>query len=306
MTFQLFNSHGKTLSERDLLLPAYKVELSQRLVDPANYIASVALSNAVNVALALGQPLLITGEPGTGKTQLASAVAYQFGLPLLRFNTKTTSTARDVLYRYDSLRHFHDAQLKKEGDLPIDSYISLQALGKAIAHSNELRSVVLIDEIDKAPRDFPNDLLDVLEDMCFEIKEKSQLIDLAQPSNRPIVVMTSNSEKHLPDAFLRRCIYYHISFPDKEQLVNIVNERLKLSSSFTDNMKSAAIDYFLQIRQQPGLYKKPATAELLSWIHVLDKLKMDFSDLDSLQMNKRLQETLVVLAKNQEDLARLQ
>jgi MoxR-like ATPase len=306
MTFQLFSSHGKTLFERDLLLPAYKVELSQRLVAPANYIASAALSNAVNVALALGQPLLVTGEPGTGKTQLAAAVAYQLGLPLLRFNTKTTSTARDVLYHYDSLRHFHDAQLKKEGDLSIDSYIGLQALGRAIAQSDEVRSVVLIDEIDKAPRDFPNDLLDVLEDMCFELKETSRLVSLAAPSNRPIVVMTSNSEKHLPDAFLRRCVYYHISFPDKEQLISIVNERLELGSSFTDNMKSAAIDYFLQVRQLPGLYKKPATAELLSWIHVLDKLKVDFSDLDSLQMNKRLQETLVVLAKNQEDLGRLQ
>lgn len=284
--------------------------------DPADYIAEPALRDAVNVALTLGQPLLVTGEPGTGKTQLAGSVAWELELPPpLVFNTKTTSTSRDLFYRYDSLRHFHDAQFGT--DKPeIGSYISYECLGLAIllalppAEANEvlpaeyrdrgpIRSVVLIDEIDKAPRDLPNDVLNEIEGMEFTVKETGRRF-VASTEYRPIVILTSNSEKTLPDAFLRRCVYYHIPFPSGERLRDIVTRRLGPDGGFAPDRLEHVIQHFARIREL-GLRKPPATAELLSWARVLRRLDLDVENLRPGEA-ETLAFTYSILAKSREDL----
>lgn len=295
--FQIYNRQGQTLKERNLQLPPYSK--IKGIDAPKGYIASQPLTDAVNVALTLGQPLLLTGEPGTGKTQLANSIAYQLGLPLLKFYTKTTSTARDLFYRYDSLRHFHDAQLKEKAKIDTNDYIELNALGQAIINSGDMRSVVLIDEIDKAPRDFPNDVLYELENMAFQIRETGKSFSTKE-ANRPIVIITSNSEKNLPAAFLRRCIFYHIPFPDAALLKQIVNSRVTLSESFRKEMLDAAIAHFEDLRTKK-LRKKPATAELLSWIHVLNNLNIR-PDTNIPSEIAQLKMTYSILAKNQDDL----
>jgi MoxR-like ATPase len=257
---------------------------------PEAYLPSDGLVDAVNVALLLNQPLLLTGEPGTGKTQLAYNLAYQLGLgePLI-FETKSTSTARDLFYVYDALGRFHAAQSAKLGETTIQhsvDYLTYNALGLAIVltnppekinqllptdmkHSEPRRSVVLIDEIDKASRDFPNDILSEIEQMYFRIPELGNVKIEADASMRPIVVMTSNSEKTLPDAFLRRCVYYNIPFPDRERLTKIVEARLGEFVKQSSDFLSDALELFLVLRGEGGLRKKPATAELLNWLSVL-------------------------------------
>ena len=222
--FEIYKGDGSTIQDRKISLPAF--EKMSRTEAPQGYVAAPALRDAVNVSIALGQPLLLTGEPGTGKTRLAFSIAHELGLGAPRiFHTKTTSTARDMFYRYDSLGHFHDAQLKDTGKIDVRQYITYEALGQAIIDSKNKRSVVLIDEVDKAPRDLPNDVLNELENMQFTIKETGESFE-AHESNRPIMILTSNSEKNLPDAFLRRVVYYHIPFPDKETLEKIITNRL--------------------------------------------------------------------------------
>lgn len=269
----------------------------------------------MNVALTLGQPLLVTGEPGTGKTQLAGSIGFELDLPApLVFHTKTTSTAKDLFYRYDALAHFHDAQFSKE-EPAIENYITYEALGLAILLSMKseeanpflperlrdkgpIRSIVLIDEIDKAPRDLPNDVLNEIENMSFAIKETGRTFS-ADQSYRPILVLTSNSEKNLPDAFLRRCVFYHLSFPDKERLREIVQGRLKLSPDFTPEMLDNAIRHFEEIREMV-LKKKPATAEFLAWMRILEKMHLDVNNLKPGEA-EALAFTYSVLAKNKED-----
>ncbi|MEM7374489.1 MAG: MoxR family ATPase [Bacteroidota bacterium] len=300
--FNIYRGDGSTIQERNLTLPSY--EKITRIDAPEGYVASQPLRDAVNVAIALGQPLLLTGEPGTGKTRLAFSISHELGLgqPLI-FHTKTTSTAKDLFYRYDSLAHFHDAQLKEKKELKIKDYITFEALGQAIMDSPSKRSVVLIDEIDKAPRDLPNDILNELENMAFSVKETGESFQ-AKEANRPILILTSNSEKNLPDAFLRRVVYYHIPFPDKEVLTKIVGKRLNLSDSFKANMLQEAIDHFVEIRRSKGLRKLPATAELLAWIHILDKHKIDLNS-DIPEQLTRLAMSYSILAKNKEDLEKL-
>jgi MoxR-like ATPase len=311
--FRLYTGEGTPISARGLELPPF--ERLETLSDPADYLAGDGLCDAVNVALTLGQPLLVTGEPGTGKTQLAGSVAYELGLPPpLVFHTKTTSTARDLFYRYDSLRHFHDTHVRHEA-LSVESYITYEALGLAILLSmnpeeadpylpehlrgrGPLRSVVLVDEIDKAPRDLPNDILNEVENLTFAVRETGRVFR-AEQGYRPILVLTSNSEKNLPDAFLRRCVFYHIPFPDKERLKEIVERRLKLGSAFTPRMLDRALAHFEQIREL-SLRKKPATAELLSWLRVLDRLQIDVGELRPGQA-EALAFTYAILAKSSED-----
>lgn len=311
--FRLYLGDGTIASTRGLRLPLF--EKITELDDPAYYIAEKGLSDAVNVALMLGQPLLVTGEPGTGKTQLGASIAYELDLPApLVFHTKSSSAARDLFYRYDSLAHFHDAQFSKE-ESAIENYITYEALGLAILLSMKpeeanpflseslrdkgpIRPVVLIDEIDKAPRDLPNDVLNEIEHMSFTIKETGRTFSAAQ-SYRPILVLTSNSEKNLPDAFLRRCVFYHISFPDTERLREIVQKRLKLSPDFTPQMLDNAILHFEEIREMV-LRKKPATAEFLAWIRILEKAHLDVNNLKPGEA-EALAFTYSILAKNQED-----
>lgn len=288
------------------------------------------LHAAVQVALALGQPLLLTGEPGTGKTLLAYRIAHDLAkedesfLPKpLVFHTKTTSKATDMLYTYDALRHFHDANLRKtqgESAPETSAYIQLQALGKAIAMTdaqalasgqfveiNEPRSsVVLIDEIDKAPRDFPNDILHEIEHYDFQIKEANNLMIQKGEKQRIVVVLTSNSEKHLPEAFLRRCVFYHIPFPPKEVLIQIVQSQLGHKTEYSDD---ELIDHFLLMRSLMKK-KKPATAELLAWLRILEMNHFldsspNWRNLDA-DEKRILRQSYAVIAKTQDDLRELE
>jgi len=266
--------------------------------NPIDYVAEPRLLKAVEAAIALGKPLLVSGEPGTGKSRLANFVAAQLALqtngdqhgfldkPYI-FNTKSTSVASDLFYTYDAVGHF-----RAKNEVPVDSFIELRALGLAIAQTHGLQalqqqplgqikniqhskmslqpksSVVLIDEIDKAPREFPNDLLFEIEQNRFEIKELNQQLGLAENKSRIIVIMTSNSEKNLPNAFLRRCVFYHIPFPDKEMLKKIALARLKLNQDNENISLEKLIDIFNHIRNVT-VNKKPSTSEFLDWLNLL-------------------------------------
>lgn len=320
-SFEYYEGQGVTAEARGRVIPPFTRSVT--LDDPAGYIAGKELRDAVNVALILAQPLLITGEPGTGKTQLASSMAYEFGFPNrenagpLIFHTKTTSTAKDLFYRYDALQHFHDANIQSDrgAELAVESYITFEALGLAILLScspddvdpylppewrgkGPLRSVVLIDEIDKAPRDLPNDILNEVENLSFSVKETGKVFK-ANENFRPIVILTSNSEKNLPEAFLRRCVFYHIDFPTGDKLKEIITRRIKLSREFTPPMLDEAIKHFEMIRELP-LKKKPATAELLAWLRVLDLKHLDLNNLKTGEA-EALALTYAVLAKSRED-----
>ncbi|MFD1162042.1 AAA family ATPase [Hwangdonia seohaensis] len=269
---------------------------------PQNYIPSKGLINAVNVAISLGQPLLLTGEPGTGKSHLAYSIAHELNLgkPLV-FRTKTTSTSRDLFYTYDALSHFRSVQTKQ--NLDINTFIREGALGAAI--KSKSRKVVLIDEIDKAPRDLPNDILNEIESLSFEVAETGAFFE-SEHKNRPIVIMTSNSEKNLPDAFLRRCIFYHLPFPSSDELLAILDARLT-SEFFNNTELEQLIKHFLTLRQKFIKRKKPATAELLSWLQILEQL--NFKKLENINEFDKLSEeqkellliSYSVLAKTSDD-----
>lgn len=297
--------------------------------DPDAYIPSENLSHAVNTALGLGMPLLLTGEPGTGKTQLAYTVAQELGCPIHKFETKSTSQAKDLFYTYDALTAFKLTDEKNPR-----RFIQYQALGRAILEAfpqdhpalQELlpinsdgslqhpgqprRSVVLIDEIDKAPRDFPNDLLNEIDRLYFRVPElfnagspgAEDASEMVESRYRPIIILTSNSEKGLPDPFLRRCVYYDIPFPDAAQMETIVAARMKgLQSS--SKLLEDAIDLFFKLRHEGGetrLKKPPSTAELIDWIRAL-RLRGHGAD-DSLRDHPELvQQTLSALVKQSSD-----
>ncbi|MBO4808824.1 MAG: MoxR family ATPase [Lachnospiraceae bacterium] len=225
------------------------------------YVASEELLSAVNVAIALKKPLLIKGEPGTGKTMLAEAVAKSLGKKLIIWNIKSTTKAQDGLYMYDTIQRLYDGQFGVEGVDDIAKYIKLGKLGEAF--SSEEQVVLLIDEIDKADLEFPNDLLWELDQMEFYIHETKETIKAKQ---RPIVIITSNAEKELPDAFLRRCIFHYIAFPDRDLMEEIVKVHYP---QVEENLLKNAMDVFYSIREFRDIRKKPSTSELIDWVNAL-------------------------------------
>lgn len=226
-----------------------------------DYVVSEALMESVNVAIALQKPLLIKGEPGTGKTLLAEAVAKALGKRLLVWNIKSTTKAQDGLYLYDTIQRLYDGQFGEEGVDDIGRYIRLGKLGEAF--DSEEQAVLLIDEIDKADLEFPNDLLWELDQMEFYINETKRIV---RAKHRPVVIITSNAEKELPDAFLRRCIFHYIDFPDPELMEEIVRVHFP---KVEERLLQSAMEAFYSIRSIRDLRKKPSTSELIDWIAAL-------------------------------------
>jgi len=225
------------------------------------YVATAELKMAVNAALALQRPLLIKGEPGTGKTMLAEEVAAALGRPLLQWHIKSTTKAHQGLYEYDAVSRLRDSQLGDEKVRDIRNYIVQGVLWQAF--ESETPVVVLIDEIDKADIEFPNDLLRELDRMEFHVYETRQTV---QARHRPLIIITSNNEKDLPDAFLRRCFFHYIAFPDRDTLQAIVDVHFP---GIREDVLRAALDTFFTLRDVPGLKKKPSTSEFLDWLQLL-------------------------------------
>jgi len=233
------------------------------------YVASQELMTAVNVAISLEKPLLIKGEPGTGKTMLAQAIADSLNKKLIIWNIKSTTKAQDGLYVYDTIQRLYDGQFGEEGVDDIVRYIKFGKLGEAFAAEEQV--VLLIDEIDKADLEFPNDLLWELDQMEFYIYETKETVSAKK---RPIVIITSNAEKELPDAFLRRCIFHYIAFPDQELMAEIVKTHFE---NVEENLLKNAMDAFYDLRNIRDIRKKPSTSELIDWIRALQLGGIDVS-----------------------------
>lgn len=258
----------------------------------ADYIADKDLMIAVNAAIRLERPLLVKGEPGTGKTELARQIAAALGLELIEWSVKSTTKAQQGLYEYDAVSRLRDSQLGDERVNEVRNYIRKGKLWQAF--EADRRVVLLIDEIDKADIEFPNDLLQELDRMEFHVYETGETISAR---HRPIVVITSNNEKELPDAFLRRCFFHYIRFPDAETLARIVEVHYP---GIRKALLSAALAAFYDIRQVPGLKKKPSTSEALDWIRLLVADQVDPVDLraDAKTMLPKLHGALL---KNEQD-----
>ena len=251
------------------------------------YVVTEELKNAVNVAIALQKPLLIKGEPGTGKTMLAEAIADALDMDLLIWGIKSTTKAQEGLYIYDTVQRLYDSQFG-EGDVAdIAQYIKLGKLGEAFASDKQV--VLLIDEIDKADLEFPNDLLWELDKMEFYINETKETI---KTKNRPIVIITSNAEKELPDAFLRRCIFHYIEFPTAEKMEEIVKVHF---GDIDANLCEKAMEAFYEIRDMKDVQKKPSTSELLDWLQALM-----ISGVDVETIKDKIPYLGVLLKKNQD------
>jgi MoxR-like ATPase len=235
--------------------------MSEKFAGTKDYIATEDLKVAVNAAVTLERPLLVKGEPGTGKTVLAIEVAKALGAPLLEWHIKSTTKAHQGLYEYDAVARLRDGQLGEERARDVKNYIKRGKLWDAF--TADQRPVLLIDEIDKADIEFPNDLLQELDRMEFFVYETSETIKAKQ---RPIVIITSNNEKELPDAFLRRCFFHYIKFPDPETMEAIVDVHFP---DIKKRLVSDALKIFYEVRDVPGLKKKPSTSELLDWLKLL-------------------------------------
>ena len=300
MNYPIIDSARNTPIPHDQLdLPPFQREEETH---PEDYDADKGLLDAVNVALIMGQPLLITGDPGSGKTRLAFRIAWILGLePVLTYATKSTSTAKDLFYSYDYLARFHAANANQ--NISPERFITYHALGEALIranpkslvenvlppgfeHDKPKRSVVLIDEIDKAPRDFPNDILNEIENLSFRIPELGRNPEsgsicevTTNKKHAPLIFITSNSEKLLPRPFLRRCVYYHIDFPDDKRMIRIVTNRVKRIPSYmgkTNNVDqtfiSQAVTLFFNIREKLPKETQPSTAELIMWVAAMREI----------------------------------
>ena len=262
------------------------------------YIATEDLQMAVNAAVTLERPLLIKGEPGTGKTMLAEEVAAALGRPLINWHIKSTSKAQQGLYEYDAVSRLRDSQLGDERVKDIGNYIKRGKLWDAF--ETDERVVLLIDEIDKADIEFPNDLLIELDQMEFFVYETGETV---RAKNRPIVSITSNDEKELPDAFLRRCFFHFISFPDRdtmERIVQVHHPRIK------QDLISEALDIFFNVREVPGLKKKPTTSELIDWLKLLMADDIPDEILKERDPTRAIPPLYGALLKNEQDVHTLQ
>ena len=267
--------------------------MTQRFEGTSSYIATEDLKVAVNAAVTLRRPLLVKGEPGTGKTVLAHEVAKAIGAPLIEWNVKSTTKAHQGLYEYDAVARLRDGQLGDERVHDIRNYIKRGKLWEAFT-APEL-PVLLIDEIDKADIEFPNDLLQELDRMNFDVYETQERIEARE---RPIVVITSNNEKELPDAFLRRCFFHYIKFPDRETMQEIVDVHFP---GIQKTLVKKAMDVFYEIRDVPGLKKKPSTSELLDWLKLLLNEDMPLEVLQDTNPNSAIPPLHGALLKNEQD-----
>jgi len=258
-----------------------------------NYVATQDLKMAVNAAITLERPLLIKGEPGTGKTVLAHEIAKALGTPLLEWNIKSTTKAQQGLYEYDAVARLRDSQLGEDKVHDISNYIKKGKLWDAFESTE--RPILLIDEIDKADIEFPNDLLHELDKMSFHVYETGETVTAA---NRPIIIITSNNEKDLPDAFLRRCFFHYIQFPDDETMAEIVNVHFP---DIKSRLLSSALKRFYEVRAMPGLKKKPSTSELLDWLKLLLVEDIDPDVLKTTDPKKMIPPLHGALLKNEQD-----
>jgi MoxR-like ATPase len=265
-----------------------------RFQGTSNYVATEDLKVAVNAAVALRRPLLVKGEPGTGKTVLAHEIAEAANAPLIEWHIKSTTKAHQGLYEYDAVARLRDGQLGDERVHDIRNYIKRGKLWEAF--TSPRLPVLLIDEIDKADIEFPNDLLQELDRMEFHVYETGQTIRAVE---RPIVVITSNNEKELPDAFLRRCFFHYIKFPDRETMQAIIDVHFP---GIQQMLVGKALDIFYQVREVPGLKKKPSTSELIDWLKLILHEDMPLEVLQSKDPAKAIPPLHGALLKNEADI----
>ncbi|NBW12606.1 MAG: MoxR family ATPase [Caulobacteraceae bacterium] len=267
---------------------------TDRFEGTSNYIATDDLNVAVNASVALQRPLLIKGEPGTGKTVLAYEMARALNAPLITWHVKSTTKAHNGLYEYDAVSRLRDSQLGEERVHDVRNYLKKGKLWEAF--TSPVRPVLLIDEIDKADIEFPNDLLQELDRMEFYVQETDETI---RAEVRPVVVITSNNEKELPDAFLRRCFFHYIRFPDDQTMRSIIEVHFP---GIKQRLVSEALKTFYEIRDTPGLKKKPSTSELLDWLKLLMVEDIDPETLREKTPNKLIPPLHGALLKNEQDL----